>query len=146
MEFCFDAQTVQKGCGVRFCFPSVHFRKFTFQLAGADAVFICKVFLCIYGFFFLHNLIQSGVSHNNCIQNRIGVVFKVILLQERKTLSRCDHNVAVGGLKLSGQDLQKSRFSCAVGANETVAVSFCKFDVDIFKQGFFSNPQSDVIC
>ena len=43
----------------------------------------------------------------------------MILLQERKTLSRCDHNVAVGGLKLSGQDLQKSRFSCAVGANET---------------------------
>ena len=35
-------------------------------------------------------------------------------MQERKTLSRCDHNVAVGGLKLSGQDLQKSRFSCAV--------------------------------
>ena len=69
VEFGFDSESVQKGGSIRFCFPSVHLSEFTLEFAGADAVFVSEVFFCVDGFFFFHDLIQSGVSHNNGIQN-----------------------------------------------------------------------------
>ena len=70
----------------------------------------------------------------------------MILLQERKSLTWSDDDISVGGLKLTGKDFKEGGFSGAVGADETVTVSLCKFDVYIFKQSFFTNSQCDVIC
>ena len=109
-------------------------------LALTDTVFISEVRFCIDSIFFFHDLIQSCISHHNGIQNRIFVVFEMILLQERKTFTRCDDDLSVRRLKLSGQNLKKCRFTRTVCSDQTVAVSFCKFNINIFEQGFFTNP------
>ena len=70
----------------------------------------------------------------------------MILLQERKTLTRCDDDITVGRLKLSGQDFKKCRFTGTVCSDQTIAVAFGKFDVDIFKKCFFANTQCNIIC
>ena len=146
VEFGFDAKSVKKSCGIGFCFPAVHLCEFTFEFACTDSIFVSEIFLGIDGFFFFHNLIQSGISHNDGIKNLKGVVFEVILLQERKTLTGSDHNVSVGRLKLSGKNFKESRLTGTVGTNQTIAVSFCEFDVDIFKKSLLANTQCNIIC
>ena len=64
----------------------------------------------------------------------------MILLEERQTLPRRDDDIALGWLQLSGENLQKGRFSRAVGANQAIAVSFGKLDINIFKQGLLADP------
>ena len=63
----------------------------------------------------------------------------MILLQERKSLTRSNDNISVGGFKLTGKDFKEGGFSGSVSSDETVAVALCKFDVYIFKQSFFTN-------
>ena len=60
----------------------------------------------------------------------------MILLQEREAFSGSDGNLALAWFKLAGQDLEKGGLSGAVSADQTVAVSFGKLNVYIFKQGF----------
>ena len=70
----------------------------------------------------------------------------MILLKERKTLSRCNDHFPVRRLQLSGKNLQKSRFSGPVGANQSITVAFGEFDRYVFKQRFFPNAKCDIIC
>ena len=51
--FCIHSQAVEQGSGIRLGLPAVHLSEFTFQLAGADPVFVGKIFLGIDGVFFL---------------------------------------------------------------------------------------------
>jgi len=146
VELGVDSETVEKSSSIGLCFPSVHFCKLTLKLAGTDAIFVCEIFLCVNGFFLFHDLIESFITHDDSIQNRISIIFEVILLQERKSLTGGDHNVALGRLELTGKDFEECRFSCAVGADQSITVTLCKFDVNVFKQRFFSNAQCDVIC
>ena len=139
MKFCLNTKTIQESSCIGFCFPSVHLCEFAFQLTGADTVLVCKVFFCIDGILFLHDLIKSLVTHDNGVQYCIGIIFKVVLLQEGETLSRCDHDITLGRLQLSGKDFKESRFTCSVGSDETVAVSFCKFDIYVFEKGFLAH-------
>ena len=69
MEFGFDSEAIQKSGSIGLCLPSVHLSEFTFKFAGTDTVFVREVFFCVDGFFFFHDFIQSGISHNNGIQN-----------------------------------------------------------------------------
>ncbi len=141
-----DAKTVQQHCGIGFRIPTVHFRKFRFQLAGTDSVFIGKIFFRINCIFFLHNLVQPFISHDNRVHDRIAVIFEMVLLQNGKTLSGRNGDIAVRRFQRAGQNLQKSRFSRAVCANQTIAVSFRKFDVYILKESLFADSVSYVIC
>ena len=100
-----DAEAVKQACRVGFRFPAVHLREFPFQLAGPDAVLIGKILLRVDGFLFLHDLVQTGVSHDDRVQHRELVVFKMILFQHGKTLAGGDDHLAAGGLQLAGQDL-----------------------------------------
>ena len=70
----------------------------------------------------------------------------MILFQEGKTLSRSDHHVTAGRLQFSGENLQEGRLAGTIGTDQTVAVSFSKFDVYIFEKSFFADPKSNVIC
>ena len=47
VEIGFNSKTIQKSSSIRFCFPSVHLCKFTFQFTGTDTVFISEVRFCI---------------------------------------------------------------------------------------------------
>ena len=63
----------------------------------------------------------------------------MVLLQEGESLARSDHNISIGRFELSGKDFKESRFTGTVCSDQTVAVAFGKFDVDILKEGFFAN-------
>ena len=139
VELGFDAKSVQKSSSIRLCLPSVHLCEFTLKFAGTDTVFICKIFLCIDRLFFLHDFIKSGISHDNGIQYVEGIIFEVVLLQEGESLARSDHNISIGRFELPGKDFKESRFTGTVCSDQTVAVAFGKFDVDILKEGFFAN-------
>ena len=146
VKFCLDSKSVQKRCGIRFCFPSVQGCKFCFELARFDTVLICEVFFCVQRLFLFHDLIETGISHDNGVEYRIAVVFEVVLLQERKTLTWCEDDFSAGRFKLPGKDLKKCRFSGSVRSDQTVAVAFCKFDIYIFKQGFLPYAEGDITC
>ena len=62
----------------------------------------------------------------------------MILLQKGKTLTRRDDDFSARRFKLAGQNLEERRFSGAVCTDQTVAAALCEFDVDIFKESFFS--------
>ena len=106
----YDAQIAEAGgldfqlLGIGFCIPTIHLCKFCFQFTGTDTIFFGKVFFCINLFFFFHNFIQTGISHNNGIQYKIIVIFEMILLQERKSLSRSNHDFSVCWFNLSGKN------------------------------------------
>ena len=70
----------------------------------------------------------------------------MILLQKGKTLARRDDDFAACRFKLSGQNLEERRFSGAVCTDQTIAAALCEFDLDIFKESFFSVSSSDVAC
>ena len=62
----------------------------------------------------------------------------MVLLQEGESLARSDHNISIGRFELPGKDFKESRFTGTVCSDQTVAVAFGKFDVDILKEGFFA--------
>ena len=105
MEVCFNAESVEQSCSVRFCLPAVHGCEFRFQLTCFDSVLVCEIFFCIDDFFFFHDLVQTCIPHDDGVQYQIFIVFVVILLQERKTLSGSDVYFPFGRLDLSGQNL-----------------------------------------
>ena len=146
MKIGINAKSVQKSSSIRFCFPSVHLCEFALEFTGTDSVLICKIFFSVDRFFFFHDLVQSGISHDDGVENLISVIFEVVLLQERKTLARSDNDISVGRLKLSGQDLEESRLTGTVCTDQTITVSLCEFDVDILKESFLANTQCDIIC
>ena len=80
VELSVDSETVEKSSSIGLCFPSVHLCKLTLKLAGTDAIFVCEIFLCVNGFFLFHDLIESFITHDDSIQNRISIIFEVILL------------------------------------------------------------------
>ena len=102
MQLGVNSKTVQKGRSIGLRFPAVHIGELAFQLCGLYAVFIRKVFLGINGILFLHDLIQSLISHDNCIQNRICIILEMILLQYRQSLTRIHDNFTLGRFQFSG--------------------------------------------
>ncbi len=97
-----NAQTIQQRSRVRFRLPAVQRGKITLQLARTNAVLLRKILLRIDGVLFLHNLVQPLISHNYGGKHLEGVVFKVILLEERQALSRRNDNLALARLDLAG--------------------------------------------
>ena len=141
-----DAQTVEQGLRVGFRFPAVHFGKFRLQLAGPDAVLIGKILFGVEGVLFLHDLIQTAVALDDRIQYDLTVVFIVVLLQERQPLSGGHGHSTVGGIQLAGQDLEEGGFARAVGADNTVAVAFRKFNGNVFKKRLLTQSQCNAVC
>ncbi len=133
MVFGSDANAVQQHGGIGFRLPAVHLGKFGLQLAGTDTVLVGEILLGVDGVFFLHDLVQAFVAHDNGIHYHIIVVFKVILFQHGETLAGGDDNVALCGLQLAGKNFQKGGFSGSVCSDQTVAVALGKFNVDILK-------------
>ena len=89
------AKSVQESSSIGFRFPSIHGRKFLLKLSGTDTVLIAEIRFCVDCILFLHDLVKTFISHDNGIQHRIRIILEVILLQERKTLSRCDNNITL---------------------------------------------------
>ncbi len=100
-----DAQTIQHLRRVGFRLPAVHLGELTLKLAGTDAVLVREILLGIDRILFLHDLVQTGISHDHDIHDRVLVILEVILLQHGKALPRSDRDISLCRLKLSRQDL-----------------------------------------
>ncbi|MNI92536.1 hypothetical protein D3C73_1503450 [compost metagenome] len=69
MQLTHNTEANQHRGSIRFRIPAVQLGKFTFKLAGAQAVCFRKVALRVQGILLLHDLIKAGVSHNYRFQH-----------------------------------------------------------------------------
>ena len=83
---------------------------------------------------------QHGVKH--------GVLVKLVLIlaQNGKSLVFAERYTTRRGLHFAAQKLEKGRFTCAVCADDTVAVAGGEFDIDILKELAPAEGQSKVVC
>ena len=129
-----DAKTLQKARSVGLSLPAIELCKLGFQLAGLHAVFLGKIVLFIEGVFFLHDIVQVLVAHDDSIENRIGVILVLVLLENGQARAGLEKHLAGGRLQLAGENFQKRRLARAVGADDAVAVAGGKLQVDLLKK------------
>ena len=125
--------------------PAVHLREFRLKLTCPDSVFVRKIFLRVQCLLLLRDVVKPLVAHDHGVKHRELVIFEMVLLQEGKTLSRRDRDIAGGRLQLAGKNLQKRRLSRAVRADYAVALTLGEFDIDMFKKRLFPDTKRDVI-
>jgi hypothetical protein len=53
-------------------------------------------------------------------------------------------DIAGGRLQRTTQNLHESRFACAIGTDQTIAISLAEFDVYILKKGFGPELHGDI--
>jgi len=129
-----DAETLQQLRRIGFRFPAVHVGKLGLQLARAHAVLLGKVGLFVERILLLHHVIQMLVAHDDGVENGIGVILVLVLLQNGHPRAGLDGYLAGRRLELAGQDLQKRRLARAVGADDTVAVARHELQIDLLEQ------------
>ena len=74
------------------------------------------------------------VAHDDSVENGIGVILVLVLLQNGHPRAGLDGYLAGRRLELAGQDLQKRRLARAVGADDTVAVARHELQIDLLEQ------------
>ena len=79
--------------------------EFGFELCCSDTVFIGEVLFSVDGFLFLHDVIEALIAHDDRIHDGISVVLEVVLLQNGKSLTGCEHDVSVRGFEFTREDL-----------------------------------------
>ena len=92
-----------------------------------------KLALGVDRFPFGHDLVEPFMPHDDGVEDRFLVKGELVLAQDRHPLPGADGDVALIRLELAGEDLEKGRFSGAVGADEPIAVSRGELDVDVFE-------------
>ena len=140
------AETIEQVRRIALGVPAVHRGEFRFQIRRLDAVFVREVLLRVEDLLLLHDIVEALVAHDHRIDNGVIIILEVVLLQEGEALSGGDGDVPVGGVQLSGQDLQEGGFSGPVGADQPVAVPFRKLNVYIFKQRLFADAECNAVC
>ena len=129
-----DAKTAKKlGC-IALGIVSVEFSKLLFKFGNLYSVLVAEILLHVKGILLLHNLPEHGMSHKHGIKNRKLIKLKVVLTQYRQTLARAQSNCSLVRLKFARDCLQKCRFSCAVGTDNTIDITICKLNINIFIQ------------
>ena len=94
MVLCSYSKSIQKGLGVSLCIPAVHICKLCFKLRCTDSVLIREIRLCIYGILFLAHIIQVLITLNDSVENYLVIILELILLEEGKSLSGCNSDLA----------------------------------------------------
>ena len=74
------------------------------------------------------------MSHDDSVAYNIGIKSKMILAERRETFSGSYAYIAHRRLNVPGQDIKQSRLSGAVCADDTIAVAWCEFYINIFKK------------
>ncbi len=141
-----DAEAQKQALRVGLGFPAVHFREFGLELGCPDAVLVGEILLHVEGILLLADVVETAVAHDDGVEDFVVVVFEMVLLEEGNALARRHRDGAGGGFKLSVENLQECGLAGSVRSDESVAVAFGEFDVDIRKQGLLAHPVSDIVC
>ena len=128
------AETLQNAACVGLCLPAAQLGKFLLKLCGAYAVLVGEIGLVVNGVLLLAAVVKALVSHYHRVHDGIIVVHILILFENAHALFRRYGNAAGRGLKLAGQDLYEGRLARAVRADDAVAVSGGKLQVNAGKQ------------
>ena len=129
-----NAQPLQNAACIGLGLPAAELGKLLLQNGGSQAVLIGEIGLVVDRILFLAAVVKPLVAHDNGVHDRVLVIHILILLQNRHALFRSDVHRAGRRLKLAGEYLYKSRFTCAVCADDSVAVACGKLQVDTGKQ------------
>ena len=100
--------------------------------------------LGIEGILLLHDIIEPLVAHNNGIQDSIGIIGKVILLEDAHAEIFRDRDLTGGGFQLTAENFQECGFSGTVCADDAIAVAGIELKVYIFKQRVAAELQTDI--
>ena len=84
------------------------------------------------------------MTHENGIHHTKIIVFKVILFQNRKALTRTKFYRTLVRLKITADSAQKSRLTGAVCTDNAINVTTCKLNVYIFVKYSFSELDSKI--
>ena len=76
-------------------------------------------------------------------QHRLEVVLVLILREDGHTLVLAQGHLALVGLDLAREHLQKGGLARAVGADDAVAVAVREFEVDVLEEFFAAVLQAD---
>ena len=74
------------------------------------------------------------MTHDDRGQDFIFIKLKVVLLEDGHALAWGNHDVARGRLQLTGKHLEEGRLAGAVRADNAVAVSGGKLDIDVLEE------------
>ena len=84
------------------------------------------------------------MTHDDRVDDPVFFEGKLILMQRTNPLIRCDGHVAGGGRKTAVQNLHEGGFTTAIGTDQAIAITFTKFNGDVFKQRLGTKLHSDV--
>ena len=138
------SQSLQELGNIRFRFPAVQFCKFGFEFRSMVAVLFGEVRLCIQGIFFLHDGIEPFIAHNHRVENGVGIIGEVVLLQNAHPEFFRDGNFSGCGWQNTAQNFQERGFSSTVCTDDPIAVSGVELQIDVLKEGVAAELEADV--
>ena len=140
-----NADAVEKLRRFRLRIPAVHFGKFAFQHRSPLAVLVAEVRLHIKSVFFLHDVVQPPVAHDDRIHHGVFVVLEVVLFQHGHAVFLLDRHRAGGRRQLAGDDPQQGGFARAVGPDDAVAVIRLEKQIHVLVQKVPRKLKADVV-
>ena len=126
--------------------PAVQIRELALQFGGANAVRLGEVLFLIERFLLRHDVIKPFVAHDDGLKHLVFIELKVVLLEHGHALAGGDGDIAGRRLQLAREQLEECRLARAVGADDAIAVTGCKLDVDVLEKRLPAIAQGDVLC
>ena len=140
-----DADAVEQLGRFGLRIPAVHFGKFAFQHRGPLAVLIAEIRLHVERVFFLHDVVQPPVAHNDRVHHGVFVVLEVVLFQHGHAVFLLDGHGAGGGGQLAGDDPEQGGLARAVGSDDAVAVIRLEKQIHVLVQKVSRKLKADVV-
>ena len=139
------AEALQDAGRIRLRLPAAEIGKLLLELGGTDAVLVRHLVLGVDGVLLLAAVVQALVAHDDRVHDGIGIVHRLILLEDGHSGLGVNIDAAGARLELAGEDLQERGLAGAVGADDTVAVAGGKLQVHLGKQRGSAVLQREVI-
>ena len=93
----------------------------------------------------MHHFPELFVAHQHCIQNRMIIKGKLILVEHSHPFSWRNIHTTLVGLDIPADDFHESGLAGSIGSNDTIAIPFGETDIYFVEKHPFAIGQSDVI-
>ena len=127
-------EALQNAAGIGLGLPAVQLCELRLQLRSQQAVLIGKIRLGIQSVLLFHDIIQALVAHNDRVEDGIGIVTELVLLQDGHAQARLDGDRALRGVQLAREQLQECGLARTVCADHTIAIAGGKLQIDMLEQ------------
>ena len=84
------------------------------------------------------------VAHDDRVHDGIGIVHRLILLEDGHSGLGVNIDAAGARLELTGEDLQERGFAGAVGADDAIAVAGEKLQVNVLEQPLTAKLHTEI--